>query len=135
MASSHKEELARRADAIERGYEYLLAYAAQGLKTDQGNANSEQLREYLKRMDEALSGLADLYRETVSVEGLQPADAFGGFLDVVARDAAAAQAAIRLVRGQAGISSQVVDNLNASSHVRAMLTDLFLIDELVNPRP
>ena len=134
MPSSHKEELARRADAIERGYEYLLAYAAQGLKTDQGNANSEQLREYLKRMDEALSGLADLYRETVSAEGLQPADAYAGFLDVVARDAAAAQAAIRLVRGQAGISSQVVDNLNASSHVRAMLTDLFLIDDLVNPR-
>lgn len=134
MASEHTAELARRADAIERGYEYLLAYAAQGLTTDQGNANSEQLREYLKRMDDALSGLADLYREAVTAGGLQPAEAFTAFLDVLARDAAAAQAAVRLVRGQAGISSQVVDNLNASSHVRAMLTDLFLIDELVNPR-
>jgi hypothetical protein len=133
MASEQQAELAHRADAIERSYEFLLAYAAQGLTTDQGNANSDQLREYLKRMDDALSGLADLYRQAVDAGGLQPADAYAAFIDVLARDAASAQAAIRLVRGQAGISSQVVDNLNASSHVRAMLTDLFLIDELVNP--
>jgi hypothetical protein len=29
------------------------------------------------------------------------------------------------------VSSQLVDNLNASIHVRALLTDLFLIDEAV----
>jgi hypothetical protein len=133
MSSQHREELARRADAIERSYEFLLAYAAQGLTTDQGNANSEQLREFLKRMDDALTGLADQYRQAVAADDLSPGDAYAAFIDVLARDAAAAQAAIRLVRGQAGISSQVVDNLNASSHVRAMLTDLFLIDELVNP--
>jgi hypothetical protein len=133
MASAHKQALADRADTIERSYEFLLAYAAQGAVTDQGNANSEQLREFLKRLDEALQGLADLYREAVAAEDLKPADAYAGFLEVFARDAASAQAAIRLVRGQAGISSQLVDNLNASSHVRAMLTDLFLIDELVNP--
>jgi hypothetical protein len=134
MPSEQKAELARRADAIERSYEFLLAYAAQGLTTDQGNANSEQLREYLKRMDDALTGLGDLYRQAVSAGDLQPAEAYAAFIDVLARDAASAQAAIQLVRGQAGISSQVVDNLNASSHVRAMLTDLFLIDELINPR-
>ena len=32
---------------------------------------------------------------------------------------------------QRSISSQVVDNLNASIHVRALLTDLFLIDEIL----
>lgn len=133
MASDQKAELARRADAIERGYEFLLAYAAQGLTTDQGSSNSEQLREFLKRMDEALTGLPELYRETAAAGGLQPLAAYDAFIDVLARDAASAQAAIRLVRAQAGISSQVVDNLNASSHVRAMLTDLFLIDEIVNP--
>ena len=35
-----REELSRRADAIEGGYEMMLAYAAQGLATDQGAANS-----------------------------------------------------------------------------------------------
>jgi hypothetical protein len=32
---------------------------------------------------------------------------------------------------QPGISSQLVDNLNASIHVRALLTDVFVIDELL----
>ena len=36
-----------------------------------------------------------------------------------------------MVISQKGISSQLVDNLNASIHVRALLTDVFLIDELV----
>ena len=42
-----------------------------------------------------------------------------------------AQAAIRMVLMQPGISSQLVDNLNASIHVRALLTDVFLLDEAV----
>jgi hypothetical protein len=28
-----------------------------------------------------------------------------------------------------------VDNLNASIHLRALLTDLFLIDEILRPQP
>ena len=35
---------------------------------------------------------------------------------------------------QPGISSQVIDNLNASVHLRALLTDLFLVDEILRPR-
>ena len=50
-----REELSRRADAIEGGYEMMLAYAAQGLATDQGAANSNQLRDHLQRFDAALT--------------------------------------------------------------------------------
>ena len=35
---------------------------------------------------------------------------------------------------QPAISSQLIDNLNASSHLRALLTDLFLISEIVRTR-
>jgi hypothetical protein len=52
---------------------------------------------------------------------------------VLKRDAADAQAAIQLVLAQPSISSQMIDNLNASIHLRALLTDLFLIDEIVRP--
>ena len=37
--------------------------------------------------------------------------------------------AIGLVLGRERISSLLVDNLNASVHVRALLTDLFLIEQ------
>jgi hypothetical protein len=75
-----REELARRADAIEGGYEMMLAYAAQGLASDQGAANSSQLRDHLKRFDDALTGLAQAYRDCAAALGVGPKDALEGFL-------------------------------------------------------
>ena len=126
-----REELARRAEAIEGGYELMLGYAAQGLPTDQGAANSGQLRDHLKRFEAALTGLAGTYRECAKALGVGPADALDGFLEALARDAAATQSALRLLLGQPGISSQMVDNVNASIHVRALLTDVFIVDEIL----
>ena len=126
-----REELARRVDAIEAGYELMLAYAAQGLPTDQGANQGPQLREFLQRFDSALTGLADLYRTLVALENRGPEEAYHGFIDVLARDANAAQAGLRIVMAQPNISSQLIDNLNASIHVRALLTDVFVIDELL----
>ncbi len=40
---------------------------------------------------------------------------------------------MRLVLAQSTISSQLIDNLNASIHLRALLTDLFLVDEILKP--
>jgi len=126
-----KEELSNRADAIEGGYEMMLAYAAQGLATDQGAANSGQLRDHLKRFDTALTGLAQAYRDCAAALGVGPADALEALLGTVERDAATAQAMLRLVLGQPGISSQMIDNINASIHVRALLTDVFVVDEII----
>ena len=126
-----KEELSRRADAIEGGYEMMLAYAAQGLATDQGAANSGQLRDHLIRFDAALTGLAQAYRDCAAALGVGPADALDGFLKTLDVDAATTQAALRLVLGQPGISSQMIDNINASIHVRALLTDVFVVDEII----
>ncbi|MBY0494699.1 MAG: hypothetical protein K2Y23_10825 [Cyanobacteria bacterium] len=126
-----REELSRRADAIEGGYEMMLAYAAQGLASDQGAANSAQLRDHLKRFDAALTGLAQTYRDCAAALGVGPTDAVDAFLKTVEADAATTQAALRLVLGQPGISSQMIDNVNASIHVRALLTDVFIIDEVL----
>lgn len=118
------EELHRRIDAIESGYEFMLAYAAQGAAGEAASSSGSSLRTFLRGFDEALTGLADLYRGIVD----HP------FVDVLARDAEATQSALRLVLDLPTISSQVVDNLNASIHVRALLTDVFLIDEVVKAR-
>ena len=50
---------------------------------------------------------------------------------VASLDALDALAVIHVVLAQPSISSQLVDNLNASSHLRALLTDLFLIGEIL----
>jgi hypothetical protein len=124
-----RDELKRRVDAIEGGYELMLAYAAQGLPKDQASQSGGQVREALGRFDAALTGLADLYRQLVLAEQRDQAGTYEAFLEVLARDAHAAQAAIRVVTAQSGISSLLVDNLNASVHVRTLLTDVFVIDE------
>ena len=129
-----RAELSTRCNSIEEAYEFTLAYAAQGLESDQGSGAGTQLREFLRRSDDALTGLADLFRRIVAAERLQPAERYHAFIDVLDRDARDAQAAIQLVLAQPAISSQLIDNLNASIHLRALLTDLFLIDELLKAR-
>ncbi len=48
-----------RCDAIEECYEFMLAYAGQGLPTDQGSQSGGQVREFLQRAVHALTGLAE----------------------------------------------------------------------------
>ena len=96
-----REELSHRADAIEGGYEMMLAYAAQGLATDQGAANSGQLRDHLKRFEAALTGLAQTYRDCAAALGVGPQDALDGFLKTLEADAFTTQSALRLALGAA----------------------------------
>ena len=123
-------ELGARINTIEEAYEFMLAYASQGLASDQDNATGRQAREYLNKADAALSGLPGVITKYVEQRGLQPTAPYDQFVDVIAHDATHAQAAIQLVLAQPAISSQMVDNLNASIHLRALLTDLFLVDEV-----
>jgi hypothetical protein len=127
-------ELGSRINIIEEAYEFMLAYASQGLSSDQDNDPGRQVRVYLTKCDTALSGLAGIFTRSVEEQGLQPTAPYDAFIEVIARDAKNSQAAIQLVLAQPGISSQMVDNLNASIHLRALLTDLFLIDEVLKSR-
>jgi DNA polymerase III delta prime subunit len=124
-------EIEERCNAIEECYEFMLAYAAQGLPSDKGNRSGGQIREFLSRAVNALNGLADSYITVVRKDGLEPVEKYQAFFEVLNRDALDSLAAIELVLVQPTISSQLVDNLNASIHLRALLTDLFLIDELL----
>jgi hypothetical protein len=122
-----RSELKNRCDAIESAYEFLLAYAAQGLLSDHGNS---QVRDALGKCDRALSDLNVFLARFVSQLNVDPAP-YSAFIAVLERDALDSRAAVQLVLAQPAISSQLVDNLNASIHLRALLTDLFLIDEVL----
>jgi hypothetical protein len=124
-------EISDRCNAVEECYEFLLAYAAQGLPTEQGSKSGGQVREFLHRAVKALAGLAETCAMAVKDEGLEPAEKYLAFLAVLDRDARDSLAAIELVLAQPAISSQLIDNLNASIHLRALLTDLFLMGEIV----
>ncbi len=130
-----REDVSARCSAIEECYEFMLAYAGQGLSGKENSQSNSQVREYLKRAVVALSGLAESYAEAVKEEKFQPAEHYMEFLSVLERDAQDSLASIHLVLAQPTIGSQLIDNLNASIHLRALLTDLFLIDEILKPQP
>jgi len=130
-----RDELRDRCGKIEECYEFMLAYAAQGLQTEPGGGSGSQIRMLLTRCDAALDGLGNVLAEIVRSEQLRPAEKYDAFVGVLERDARDARAAVGLVLAQPSISSQLIDNLNASIHLRALLTDLFLIDEIVRAAP
>jgi hypothetical protein len=127
-------DIAERCNTIEEAYEFMLAYAAQGLPTDSGSQSGGQIREYLGRAANAMRGLAESCAKALQQERLEPSERYHAFFQVLTRDASDSLAAIELVLAQPAISSQLIDNLNASIHLRALLTDLFLLTEMAKPQ-
>jgi hypothetical protein len=117
-------EIEERFEAIEECYEFMLAYAAQGLTSDKGSESGRQVREFLTRAVNVLTGLTECCAEAMG-------DNRPAFLAVLERDASDSLAALDLVLAQPAISSQLIDNLNASVHLRALLTDVFLLGEVL----
>jgi hypothetical protein len=117
-------EIWGRFEAIEACYEFMLAYAAQGLTSDRGCESGREVRVFLSRATAALTGLSESCSVAIREEGAE-------FLAVLDRDARSSLAAMKLVLAQPAISSQLIDNLNASMHLRALLTDVFLLGEVL----
>lgn len=130
LLSQAHAELAARCDAVEEAYEFMLAYAGQGMTTDSGSSKGTQVREFLAKAESALGALATFTAGFAANQGSDLAP-YAAFMQVIGQDATAARAAVALVLAQESISSQLIDNLNASIHLRAVLTDLFLIDEVL----
>ncbi|MCG8469603.1 MAG: hypothetical protein MJB57_15595 [Gemmatimonadetes bacterium] len=126
-----RAELAAHIETIEKAYEFFLAYAAQGAEDDAAVKVGAQLRQFLGDADAALRALETDLASIIETEGLEPPDAYRAVTETTSRDAAAAGAAVRLVLAQEAISSGLIDNLNASTHLRAVLTDLFLLDDVI----
>ena len=126
------EELKRRVAAIEEAYEFMLAYAAQGVSGEEESGSTREIRTQLGRFDEALEGLAVLFEQVFQAGGPDAAKPRSLMIEMLRQDAGYAQAAIQLACSQPAISSQLIDNLNALVHLRSLLTDLFFIDELLD---
>ena len=124
-------DLLERCDIVEECYEFLLGYAAQGLPNDHGSPAGREVRSQLERARDALAGLPESCRRAIDDYGLAPYGKYDAFCSMLERDIRDSLVAVELVLAQPAISSQLVDNLNASSHLRAVLTDLFLFGEIL----
>ena len=120
MTSGQPKTLADAIDAVEETYEFMLAYAAQGRAREEPG---DDIRDSLGRADAGLAIIAAMAPQNGG------GDDQAAFVEMVRQDAARARTAMRFVLGQRAIGSQMIDNLNASIHLRTLLTDLFLLDE------
>ena len=111
-------------DAVDSAYEFLLAYAAQGREDDVGGP-APRARDILAELDEALGNIIARLGEadTSTTDERQQFDA------LTIEDIAKSRTALALVRAQPRISSELIDNLNASIHLRTVLTNLWLLSE------
>ncbi|MDA1372158.1 MAG: hypothetical protein O2971_15525 [Proteobacteria bacterium] len=115
-------DLEASVETIESGYEFLLAYAAQGRPAGAETGPGPHARPTITDMAEAMKTIAGAL-----------ADSQDDFERVIAEDCRKAGAAINFMLAQEKIGSEMVDNLNASIHLRAVLTDLFLYSEALKP--
>ena len=109
-------------EAIESGYEFLLAFAAQGRPAQNETGPGPHARPTIEGIAVAMSNIATAF-----------SDSKDDFERVIANDCRNAGAALAFILNQEKIGSEIVDNLNASIHLRAVLTDLFLYSEALKP--
>ena len=129
MTDASRADLTQRIEAIESGYEFMLAYAAQGRRTDKGAGQGQEVRVFLQNMDKALDGLGAVCTSVAQAKHGDGHEAYADFLQAVDEDARQARGVVKLVLSCEDIGSQLVDNMNTNVHLRALLTDLFVIDD------
>jgi len=101
----------------------MLAYAAQGRESDlpanpSADTPPSEIRLLLTGLKQALHHI----QSSLSGSAVR-------FAEVVVDDIYKVDTALELVLGQTDLGSELIDNLNASIHLRAVLTDLFLLDD------
>ena len=133
MSQSAAQALQAHVDVVEETYEFCLSYAARGVNVQMAASNDQLVRERLEKMGATLEELPASFLALAEERGSQSGDRYQALIEVMRRDSAAGLAAVQLVLAQPGITSQMVDNLNGMIHLRALLTDVFLLDEILRP--
>src|SRR5215471_18358920 len=103
-----RAELEQRIEAIESGYEFMLAYAAQGRDTDKGAAAGRNVREYLERMSAALEDLSAVIGACATSVDPSLVTTAAAFFAAIDADAKVARAAVKLALARPDISSQLI---------------------------
>lgn len=114
-------------DLVEEAYEFMLAYAAQGRKREAEDESISKIRQYLTRLAGALDDMRDAAPTIFS------SDASQLFHDRFIDDLATTRSVAAILLDSPSITSDMIDNTNGLIAVRALLTDLFFIDQAVLP--
>lgn len=129
--NDNQDAMSEAIDKIEAAYEFMLAYAAQGRDREAIGEQQLSIRDFLDDLVAGLGNLDAALEQRIATVGPKQdaAEALAVFRERLKADADAALSAIAVVQSVPSISSQLIDNLNASAHLRCVLTDIFVVDE------
>ncbi len=114
-------------ELVEEAYEFMLAYAAQGRKSEESKGSGpSQIRQFLMRFRAAVQDLADLLED-------MPDDESTDFRRRWLDDARGIGSVIDMLLALPSINSEMVDNTNGLIVMRAFLTDIFFADHVMLP--
>ncbi len=123
-------------EKIEAAYEFMLAYAAQGRKNEPPigeGSDGLSIRVFLEELLWGIEHITEGFAQSVKELNIDDSakKQIEKFKTTLSRDAESAMSVVEMVLNVPSLSSQVIDNLNASTHVRSFLTDIFILDEVV----
>src|SRR4029078_13188497 len=95
-----------RCDDIEECYEFMLAYAGQGLDNEQSGGAGGQIRQFLTKCDGGVAVGAEFIGEFVKRLNIESAAPYTAFMHVIDRDARDAMAAAPLAVAQPALRLQ-----------------------------
>lgn len=131
MTSPNVTPLAETISVIEASYEFMLAYAAQGRDVE-ARDTAPSIRAVLTDLSRAIGAIEGHLKTAIQGLGAVDIEPLNTFATILGQDAKRAKAALDVVLCVPSITSLLVDNINATVHIRALLTSMFLMDEALS---
>lgn len=130
---SSVRELQAHIESAEEAYEFLISYAGKGLDHEQPAGMSEEVRGYVRQLDEAFAGAHAAALAITDEHDLEGETHYRAMLDRLADEIDEAREVLQLLAAQPVITSAQVDDVNGMSVFQSVVMKLFFLDELTAP--
>lgn len=117
-------------DRVEEAYEFMIAYAGQGIGREVPTQTTTDVQQRLEQLRDGLRDAIDAARRIPDEHELDGEDHYHNVLDELDREHDEADDIIELLIAQDKITSQQVDNINGMSVFQSVMMKLFFLDEL-----
>ena len=130
MSEGTVAELKRHIEAAEEAYEFLIAYAGRGLDRNQPPGTSDEVRDHLERLGDAMAGGHEAALAVADEHDLAGAEHYESALARMGEEIEEARTILSLLAAQDAITSAQVDNMNGMSVFQSVMMKFFFLDEL-----
>lgn len=114
----------------EEAYEFMIAYAGQGIGREIPEKKSDDVREYIIQLEGALHDAHEAASAIGDTHEIDGAEQYEGMLADMAAELDEASTILDLLAAQDRVTSAQVDNINGMSVFQSVMMKLFFIDDL-----